>query len=204
MKAQVVYIVAYNALQLDVLKELINIGGGHGATSLSQLIDKPVNMSVPFIEMMEYKELYEKIMAEDQIVYGVVTQVYGDAGGIFLFALTEPATELVTTMMIPEGLEQTPTLKESAVKELVNIIVNSFLMAVCKELKVSISTSVPLLQIDMFGSLISSLYLALDQYEEQVMIIKNEFLYEGDTLEASLYFIPNEGVLNKLFQTIGV
>lgn len=194
----------FNPLQLDVLKELINIGGGHGATSLSQLITRPVNMSVPIIEIMAYDDLYAQIMAEDETVYGVVSQVYGDAGGVFLFALTEDATEMVTNMMLPSGINATPELKESAVKELVNIMVNSFLMAIGKELNLSIVSSVPMLQVDMFGSLISSLYLALNQYEEQVMIIKNEFLYEGDTLEASLYFIPNEGVLEKLFKLIGV
>uniref|UniRef100_UPI0028D61940 chemotaxis protein CheC n=1 Tax=Vagococcus salmoninarum TaxID=2739 RepID=UPI0028D61940 len=63
----------FTDLQLDVLKELINIGGAHGATSISQLIGKPVNMEVPLIEIMAYEELYQKLMAEDQQVYGVMS-----------------------------------------------------------------------------------------------------------------------------------
>jgi len=34
----------------------------------------------------------------------------------------------------------------------------------------------------------SSVYLNKDNYEESVMIIKNEFYYAGDRLESSLYF----------------
>lgn len=194
----------FTEMQLDVLKELINIGGGHAATSISQLIEKPVNMLVPVIEIMDYQELYAKIMAEDQIVYAVTSQIYGDAGGVFLFALSGDSTEAMTDMMMPESVEKTDLLKKSATKELVNIIVNSFLNATSKVLDVNLVSSVPLLTIDMFGAVISSLYMAFDQYDEQVMIIKNEFFYLGDKMEASLYFIPKEGVLENLFKSIGV
>lgn len=194
----------FTDIQLDVLKELINIGGGHAATSISQLIDKPVNMLVPMIEIMDYQELYTKIMAEDQLVYAVMSQIYGDAGGVFLFALSDDSTEAMTDMMMPESVVKTEVLKESATKELVNIMVNSFLNATSKVLDVNLVSSVPLLTIDMFGAVISSLYMAFDQYDEQVMIIKNEFFYLGDKMEASLYFIPKAGVLEKLFKSIGV
>lgn len=35
---------SYTALQIDGLKELINIGGGHAATSLSKLLQQPIDM----------------------------------------------------------------------------------------------------------------------------------------------------------------
>lgn len=194
----------FTDLQLDVLKELINIGGAHGATSISQLIGKPVNMEVPLIEIMAYEELYQKIMAEDQQVYGVMSQVYGDAGGVFLFALSVDSADLLTTMMMPTDIPKTDVLMESATKELVNIIVNSFLNAISKMLDVNLVSSVPLLRVEMFGAIISSLYMELEQYDEQVMVIRNEFFYLGDKLEAALYFIPKEGVLEKLFKAFGV
>jgi chemotaxis protein CheC len=56
----------------------------------------------------------------------------------------------------------------------------------------------------MFGSIISSLYMAYDQYDEEVLIIKNEFFYSGNQMDAYLYFIPETGVLEKLFKAIGL
>ena len=58
---------------------------------------------------------------------------------------------------------------------------------------------------DFFGAAISSLYLA---FKSVLMItfwsFANEFSYEQETLDASLFFIPEEGVLEEIFGTLGI
>lgn len=194
----------YTLLELDALKEIINIGGGNAATSLSQLIEKPVNMTVPVIELLDYEDVYQQIMPEDTIVKAIVTKMLGEAEGVFLFTVDQEASENIVKMMMPEGVSYSGQLADSALQELVNIIVNSFLNAIIKLLDIHLVTSVPLLTKDMFGAIMSSVYLEQGQYEERVMIIKNEFYYEGDRLESSLYFVPKPGILEQLFKLIGV
>lgn len=194
----------YSLLELDALKEVINIGGGNAATSLSQLIDKPVNMTVPVIEMLDYSEVYEQIMPEDAVVKAVMMRMFGDADGMFLFTVDQAASESIVKMMMPAGIDYSESLADSALQELVNILVNSFLNAIIKLLDIHLLTSVPLLTKDMFGAIMSSVYLEQGQYEESVMIIKNEFYYAGDRLESSLYFVPQPGILEKMFDLLGV
>lgn len=194
----------YSLLELDALKEVINIGGGNAATSLSQLIDKPVNMTVPVIEMLDYSEVYEQIMPEDAIVKAVMMRMFGDADGMFLFTVDQAASESIVKMMMPAGIDYSESLADSALQELVNVLVNSFLNAIIKLLDIHLLTSVPLLTKDMFGAIMSSVYLEQGQYEESVMIIKNEFYYAGDRLESSLYFVPQPGILEKMFDLLGV
>lgn len=194
----------YLPLQIDAMKELVNIGGGHAATSISTLINTKVDMIVPLIEIMEYEELYARIMSEDKIVYSVTTQILGNGGGVFLFALPEESANQISQMMLLNSMEKTQELIESSIKELVNIIVNSFLNAISELLNIRLMSSIPNLTIDMFGSIISSLYMAYDQYDEEVLIIKNEFFYSGNQMDAYLYFIPETGVLEKLFKAIGL
>lgn len=194
----------YLPLQIDAMKELVNIGGGHAATSISSLINTKVDMIVPLIEIMEYEELYARIMSEDKIVYSVTTQILGNGGGVFLFALPEESANQISQMMLLNSMEKTQELIESSIKELVNIIVNSFLNAISELLNIRLMSSIPNLTIDMFGSIISSLYMAYDQYDEEVLIIKNEFFYSGNQMDANLYFIPETGVLEKLFKAIGL
>ncbi|MBO0419189.1 MAG: chemotaxis protein CheC [Vagococcus fluvialis] len=194
----------YLPLQIDAMKELVNIGGGHAATSISSLINTKVDMVVPLIEIMEYEELYARIMSEDKIVYSVTTQILGNGGGVFLFALPEESANQISQMMLLNSMEKTQELIESSIKELVNIIVNSFLNAISELLNIRLMSSIPNLTIDMFGSIISSLYMAYDQYDEEVLIIKNEFFYSGNQMDAYLYFIPETGVLEKLFKAIGL
>ena len=43
----------------DVLKELGNIGAGNATTALSQMIGCKVDMSVPQVQLLEFKDLGE-------------------------------------------------------------------------------------------------------------------------------------------------
>lgn len=194
----------YSSLQLDVLKELANIGGGNAATAISQLVGKFVNMNVPTIDILDYNEIYEKIMAEDIEVVAVSMRVMGMESGNFLFVTTPKNAEILVRMMMPEGVQLSDELEYSAISELVNIVVTSYLNALSRMLDLSLISSVPALTVDMFGAILSYAYMESEQYDDQVMIIKNEFTYDGAKVESSLYFIPKPGVLDSLFKQIGV
>ena len=194
----------YSAVELDVLKEVINIGGGHAATSLSQLIEKPVHMTVPVIEMMGYADVYEQIMPEEAVIKAVIIKMMGDAEGVFLFTVDQQISETIVAMMLPENTPYSEDLANSALQELVNILVNSFLNAVMKLMDANLITSVPIIIEDMFGAIMSSVYLEQNQYDDSIMIIKNEFYYLGDRLESSLYFVPKPGIIEKMLTALTV
>ena len=191
-------------MQLDVLKELANIGGGNAATSISKLIEKTITMTVPTIRLLSYEDVYTQIMAEDSMVNAVLMKMVGDAEGMFLFVTGDEANKNLIKMMLPVHLQINNELAESAIKELVNIVVTSYLNAIAKFVDVNLVSSIPLLIKDMFGAIISSVYIESEQYDDSIMIIKNEFSHDGDKIEASLYFVPRPGLLEKLFKILGV
>ena len=194
----------YTPLQLDFIKELANVGGGNAATSISQLIKKPVNMNLPIIELIDYDELYESTMSEDTVVNAVIMKMFGEAEGTFLFVISEDTLNTLVDMMMPEGIELTEELSQSGIKELVNILVTSFVNAISKLVNINIISSVPLLTMEMFGAILNSVYMESEQYDENIMIIKNEFIYNGDIIHGSLYFVPKPGVLTSFFEIIGI
>ena len=191
-------------MELDVLKEVINIGGGHAATSLSQLIENPVQMTVPVIEMMEYADVYEQIMPEEAVIKAIIIKMMGDAEGVFLFTVDQQVSETIVAMMLPENTPYSEAMANSALQELVNILANSFLNAVMKLMDANLITSVPIIIEDMFGAIMSSVYLEQSQYDDSIMIIKNEFYYLGDRLESSLYFVPKPGIIEKMLKALTV
>lgn len=194
----------FTLLQLDMIKELANVGGGNAATSISQLIKKPVNMTVPTIDIFNYNQLYKNVMPEDEMVIAVGTKMFGDAEGNFLFICSVEDSSSLIKMLLPEGFEETEEIAYSAIKELVNILVTSYLNAISKLIDVNLISSVPALVVDMFGAILSSAYIESEQYDENILIIKNEFLHQGDKIESDLYFIPAPGVFDNLFKKIGI
>ena len=81
-------------LIVSALKEIINVGGGNAATSLSKLIKKPVKMDVPTLELMEYEEVYQSILADDEEVKVVIMQLLGGEGSFLFVASPEDINEL--------------------------------------------------------------------------------------------------------------
>ena len=193
----------YTDLELDGLKEIINIGGGNAATSISQMVNSKIDMKVPSVEILSYEDLYKRVIADDVEVHA--SRFVGDFEGALLFVLSDAAADKLAGLMMGSDVEGVSReVKASAVSELTNIVANSFLRAIGTMLNIQLIASLPATSYDYFGAVISSAYMALDQYDEQVMVIRNEFLYMDDKLDASLFLIPEVGMLDRMFKSLGI
>lgn len=58
----------FNDIELDAIKEVINIGAGNAATAISGLINKKVNMTVPKINILSFDEIFGDLDAEKVVI----------------------------------------------------------------------------------------------------------------------------------------
>lgn len=195
---------AYSEIELDGLKEIVNVGGGNAATSISQMINSRVDMDVPEVEVMAYDELYQKIIADDVEMHAVLSKIVGDIDGALLFVIADESGQKIAKMMLGSDDNPSNEIIASAVTELTNILFNSFLRAIGDMLQIQLIASLPISRYDFFGAIISSAYMAFDHYDEQILVIHNEFTYNNENLDASLFLIPGEGVLDKTFKALGI
>ena len=93
---------SYDEMQLDVLKEVMNIGGGNAATSISSMVNKTIDMKVPDVNILSYQELYDQIIHEDEEVYAIVSKIIGEVQGVFLFVLGNDSASKMTEFMLGE------------------------------------------------------------------------------------------------------
>lgn len=193
--------IAKDELTSSALKEILNLGGANAATSLSRLIKKPVRMDVPTLELMEYIQVYQQILAEDKEVKVVILKLIGDEGAFLYVISPENAVELAE-MMYPDSTEITPYLIDSAMEELGNILVNSFLNAIMRVVNVNLITSVPLLRQDYFGSILSSVYLEEGIYDSTIFIMHNEFWSENEKIDGKLFFIPTPELMDDVIENL--
>lgn len=191
-------------LRYDALQEVVNIGGGHAATALSKMIGKKVEMAVPFVQLLPYEKVYETIQSDDTIVKAVLSKLVGNEYGVFLFVIDPIDAEALARMVLPDYAEFTEDLVDSALTELSNILVQSFLQAVMQLIDQPLFASVPIMTMDMFGSILSSVYMEQHQFSEEIFIIKNNFYSSGHIIEGSLYFVPKPKVLEGLLKELGI
>src|SRR5947209_10571615 len=67
--------------QLDALREVANIGAGHAATALSQMVGQTIMISVPTINVSRLEDMPQQVAAPDEPVAAVLMHMLGDLTG---------------------------------------------------------------------------------------------------------------------------
>jgi chemotaxis protein CheC len=192
-----------NAVQLDVLQEVGNIGAGNAATALSQLLNEKVDMTVPTVKIIPFDDIFSKIGVEE-VVIGVIVRVLGDIPGNILFTLEKEAALKIISKLTGEQQEVISELGNSALCEIGNIISSSFMNAIAKLTNLTMMPSVPAVALDMMGAILSTTFIEAGQFDEYILDLETQFIQENEKLNGHFYYIPMPGSLEKILNSLGV
>ena len=121
--------------QLDLLKEIANIGAGHAATALFQLIGERIELEVPKVRVLALSEVPGALGGPEKLVIGLYLKIFGDAtGNILIMFPIESASVLLKMLLGDKKYEFLAILNDieiSALKELGNILSASYLNVDC-------------------------------------------------------------------------
>lgn len=193
--------------QLDVLKEVGNIGAGNAATALSKLLDKPVDMAVPKVSLLPFEEVAELVGGAEQIVLAVFFRVEGEAPGNMFFIIEEQSAKRLLNQLLSIGTEQGEGYSEmemSALCEIGNILAGSYLSSLADFTKLTMTPSVPGIAHDMAGAILSYGLMQYGEMGDSALLIETTFLEDRQSLEGHFFLIPDPGSFGKIFQSLGV
>lgn len=197
--------VNFNEQYYDVLKEIGNIGAGNATTALSQMLNTRVDMAVPKVRLMEFKDVGEAMGGEEQLVAGIYLAVEGDVTGSIMFIQRkESAREMVSKLMGMElEGEDFNEIELSALKEIGNIITGAYLNSLSTLTNLCIYPSVPELCIDMAAAIMSVPAIEFGTIGDRILMIQTDF---ADDADMSGYFIlmPDEESYDKILVALGV
>lgn len=196
----------------DVLKELGNIGAGNATTALAQMIGCKVDMSVPQVRLLEFKEVGEIVGGEERIMVSIYLQVEGDVEGSIMFMLNKAAAAHMVNKLMGGmlGIDETNAaeyefgeMECSAIKEVGNIITGAYLNALSGLTNLKIYPSVPQLGIDMAGALLSVPAVEFGVMGDNILLIQTKF---SDDVELDGYFIliPDMESYERILMSLGV
>lgn len=193
--------------QMDVLKEVGNIGAGHAATALSKLLDKPVDMLVPKVRLLPFEEIADSVGGSEQVVIAIFLRVEGETPGNLFFILTlESAKKLLRNLVgIELGSDEGYSEMElSALNEIGNILAGSYLTSLADFTNLNMQPTVPSLAIDMAGAILSYGLLQFGQMGDQALLIDTKFLDGRDEIEGHFFLIPDPESFERIFIALGV
>lgn len=172
-----------NLMDIDMLKEVANIGTGNAATSLSSLVNQRISMSVPTVKMPEFKHLPDIIGGADALIAGLLVGVSGDVDGMMMYLMTEKsACTLVKEMMGREknNFAEFEEIDYSMLTEIGNILTSSYLTALSQLMNYKINQSVPSLSVDMAGAILSVPAIEFGRVADKVLFIESTFMQASE------------------------
>jgi chemotaxis protein CheC len=180
-----------NNMQYDVLREIGNIGAGNATTALSQMINSKIDMKVPNVELLEFKDLPDIVGGAEKIVVGILFTLQGQIDGMMMFMMDMPASRHLVNLLMggseEGGTEEFTEMELSALKEIGNIIAGAYLSSLSELTNLVIASSIPYLSIDMAGAILSVPAIEFGKIGDKALLIETEF---GDDLKAvNGYFI---------------
>lgn len=190
----------------DILKEIGNIGAGNAMTALSQMLQCKVDMKVPQVRLLEFKEVGEMIGGEEQIMVGVFLGVDGDITGSMMFMVEEKSArhliQKITMGMMAEGCEF-EEMGLSAMKEVGNIITGAYLNSLSTLTNLKIFPTPPALTVDMAGAILSVPAIQFGIFGDKILMIESRF-YDEIELDGYFILIPDMESYAKILAALGL
>jgi chemotaxis protein CheC len=194
-----------NGNEFDFFKELENIGASHAATALSMLLSQTVEIRVPRAQLCEYNEICNILHGPENVVAGLLVGISEDLRGFILLVLDEQDAQTLTQAVvgdITDGMAEPERteLYTSALKEVANMLIGSYITAISQLTGFKIDASVPELVFDMAGAVMNLLAVAYGEFGDHVLFMETEFFNQTQSLFGHFFLIPDMESYKKLIE----
>lgn len=196
-----------NEVQADALREVANIGMGNAVTALVSMTGQNFTMSIPAFGIVAMSS-FESVTGDPEALSAAVYMpVEGDVAGhvAFLFPF-KSACELADMLLyLPFGTtSELGELECSALMEVGNILVSSFLNALSDMTGLFLPASPPGIAIDMTAAILASIAAASPSLGDHALTIMTHLEDCEQPVEGVFVFIPEPDSLPVLFKTLGL
>ena len=197
------------AIQLDALKEVANIGAGHAATALSQMIGGTIMISVPTINISRLEEIPPQVAEPDEPVAAVLMHMLGDLTGRTLLVFPKPTAVRLAELMLrrPAGTSlELGEMEQSALKEAGNILSSAYMNALSEFMHIMLLPSPPSLAVDMSTAVLTTAYLQFSSQKDYVFCVESEFLMGelNERMHGFFLLLPDAPSLQAILKAVRV
>ena len=195
---------AADKTDLGIFLELGSIGAGHAATSLSEILQQQVEIDIPRIGTIPPDMLPKFYQSNNMPATAVYIHLMGKLECHFLFIFEMPELKEITTLMTRTITQQEceASMESSAIEELGNILIGSFLTAISNFTGISLISTPPLLIGAPFDSIINDFIVKLSSASGDALVFDTCFKRAGGYYApAQLMIFPSPELRDLLIRT---
>jgi chemotaxis protein CheC len=189
-------------IDLGILLELGSIGAGHAATSLSDVLQESVSINVPTIHTLKPHLLPGFYDLHDRPTTAIYLQLAEKYGMDILLTFEETEAKKIAAMMTMCGSveELDPAMETSALQELGNILIGSFLTSISDFIGITLLPTTPQTATDGFDAILDNFLIKQSMVSENALIFETRFMRNGADAKCILIIFPTQELKSLLVE----
>ncbi|MCR5001174.1 MAG: chemotaxis protein CheC [Lachnospiraceae bacterium] len=197
----------FSAMQIDVLKEIGNIGSGNACTALAMLLNTFVDMTVPSIRFLDFESVKEFLGGGASEVLGIRIGVKEDLTGMMFHIVKKQFAERIINTFYPKELETLNDLNDmdlSVLSEMGNITSGAYANALASLSNMKVDIMTPEYHVNTIEEI---LQIPLKEYAEvgdKILVVDEQFIMGDEKLTSHMLLILDGPSLHKLFERLGI
>lgn len=196
-----------NVQYLDILQEIGNIGAGNATTALAKMINKRVDMNVPKVRILEFKNIGAILGGEENLVVGILFTVVGDINGMMMYVLEQKSAHTLVNILMGRDIKQVSEFSEmdfSALQELGNILTSSYLSSLSTLTQLKIKPLSPQMAFDMAGAILSVPAIEFGKVDDRVLFIESNIEDGNESIGGYFILIADIASFKIILKSLGV
>jgi chemotaxis protein CheC len=189
-------------IHLGILLELGSIGAGHAATSLSDVLQQPISIDVPKIHNIKPHLIPQFYNLHDTPTTAIYLQLAEKQGcDILLMFESIEAKKIAAMMTMVSSIEELdPSMETSALQELGNILIGSFLTSISDFVGVGLLPTTPETVTDTFDAILDNFLIKQSMASDNALIFETRFKRNGEDAKSILMIFPTEELKDLLVE----
>jgi chemotaxis protein CheC len=204
-------------MQLDAIREIGNIGAGNAATALSEMLGCVVEIDIPKAELVSIYKLDSYYDDPGAVYTAVFASSDNEKPFNFMLLIKDEEVNKIVGMLVAKqfGMQMDvsslpPEMVESALGEIGNILLGSFLNSVNGLLGITSGITTPGVSHDTLASILSVVSAMFGQYGDIALVTKSQLnvMPEGQErsspIDANILLASEPDALEMLLKKLGV
>ncbi|MBE8539207.1 chemotaxis protein CheC [Geoglobus acetivorans] len=188
--------------ELDILREMGNIGVGNASTALATMLGRPINITVPEVYLLKFSNL-DKVIKPDEIVVGTVvglSTMDNDNSGFLYMIFPQDSPNKLAELLIGDSSDE--SMVESTIMEISNILASHFCDGIANMLDTVLIPTPPSYAKDYSVAVIDALLAQIADKTDNLIIFETDLVDQDNTVNIFLMLIPTEKFFEYIMQLL--
>lgn len=197
----------FNDLQLDVMREIGNIGAGNACTALSVLLGTTIDMSVPRVHLVGFESSEQYLGGKDNVVLGLKVAITDDLSGMMVHVVQKRFAERIINTFYEKKIEDLAVLDEmdsSVLNEMANITSGAYANSIASLTGFFVNIGTPS---QTSGTLEDVMMVPVREFVapgEKLLVVDEVFTIEDEHINSNMVLALDKESMTKLFDKLGV